>query len=233
MQLQAQMALGGLLPNHLMGAVNPNQLQKLGNMPNISNLPHLPGLSAGGNVSSQQQPSTMLQQQLPSLPALSNPLRSFSSMQHDDFTSQYNNMISKGTKHLRAFHSTNENTSNEPVRGGIRKASQMLAQRSNSMSMLDGSDLAGYDPTTMDEKDLKKLRRKQSNRESARRSRLRKQAECESLQGENHTLKAELQLLRKENTDLKDLVMRLQDRLDGLDRQMKHVQRATPEPVEG
>ena len=32
-----------------------------------------------------------------------------------------------------------------------------------------------------DERELKRLRRKQSNRESARRSRLRKQAECEAL----------------------------------------------------
>nr|QLC27632.1 bZIP transcription factor 6 [Chlorella sp. HS2] len=32
-----------------------------------------------------------------------------------------------------------------------------------------------------DERELKRLRRKQSNRESARRSRLRKQAECEQL----------------------------------------------------
>ena len=32
-----------------------------------------------------------------------------------------------------------------------------------------------------DEREVKKMRRKQSNRESARRSRLRKQAECEQL----------------------------------------------------
>jgi plant G-box-binding factor len=34
-----------------------------------------------------------------------------------------------------------------------------------------------------DEREVKRLRRKQSNRESARRSRLRKQAECEDLTG--------------------------------------------------
>ncbi len=33
----------------------------------------------------------------------------------------------------------------------------------------------------LDEREAKRLRRKQSNRESARRSRLRKQAECEAL----------------------------------------------------
>ena len=54
----------------------------------------------------------------------------------------------------------------------------------------------------MDERELKRQRRKQSNRESARRSRLRKQAECEELGGrvdalstENITLRAELDRL--------------------------------------
>ncbi|XP_042508526.1 G-box-binding factor 1 isoform X2 [Macadamia integrifolia] len=56
-----------------------------------------------------------------------------------------------------------------------------------------------------DERELKKQRRKQSNRESARRSRLRKQAECEELQSkvdalsnENRTLKDEMQRLAEE-----------------------------------
>ena len=56
----------------------------------------------------------------------------------------------------------------------------------------------------MDERELKRQRRKQSNRESARRSRLRKQAECEDLGGrvdalstENVTLRAELARLKE------------------------------------
>ncbi|KAJ0989914.1 hypothetical protein J5N97_008270 [Dioscorea zingiberensis] len=76
-------------------------------------------------------------------------------------------------------------------------------------------------PTEMwlqDEREIKRQRRKQSNRESARRSRLRKQAECEelaqrveSLKDENTSLRAEVNQIRKEyeqllaqNTSLKE-----------------------------
>ncbi|KAL5995535.1 hypothetical protein ACLOJK_025598 [Asimina triloba] len=55
-----------------------------------------------------------------------------------------------------------------------------------------------------DERELKRQRRKQSNRESARRSRLRKQAECEelaqrveALKEENSSLRDELELMRE------------------------------------
>ncbi|KAJ8646811.1 hypothetical protein MRB53_008559 [Persea americana] len=60
-----------------------------------------------------------------------------------------------------------------------------------------------------DERELKRQRRKQSNRESARRSRLRKQAECEelakhveTLQEEHSSLKDELQHMREEHEKL-------------------------------
>ncbi|XP_058108403.1 bZIP transcription factor 1-B-like isoform X2 [Magnolia sinica] len=49
-----------------------------------------------------------------------------------------------------------------------------------------------------DERELKRQRRKQSNRESARRSRLRKQAECEELAQRVDTLKDENNSLREE-----------------------------------
>ncbi|GFP84439.1 g-box-binding factor 1 [Phtheirospermum japonicum] len=61
------------------------------------------------------------------------------------------------------------------------------------------------DQWVQDERELKRQKRKQSNRESARRSRLRKQAECEDLQqrvdklsNENHTLRDELQRLSED-----------------------------------
>ena len=54
----------------------------------------------------------------------------------------------------------------------------------------------------LDEREMKRQRRKQSNRESARRSRLRKQAECDALQKENKILKGEIQQLQNEKVEL-------------------------------
>ncbi|CAO2830258.1 unnamed protein product [Amaranthus hypochondriacus] len=53
-----------------------------------------------------------------------------------------------------------------------------------------------------DERELKRQKRKQSNRESARRSRLRKQAECEELQ-------RRVEALNNENSNLRDELSRL------------------------
>uniref|UniRef100_A0A6N2LAJ4 BZIP domain-containing protein n=1 Tax=Salix viminalis TaxID=40686 RepID=A0A6N2LAJ4_SALVM len=74
-----------------------------------------------------------------------------------------------------------------------------------------------------DERELKRQKRKQSNRESARRSRLRKQAECEELQvrveslsNDNSNLRDELQSLsgecnklKSENDSIKEELTRL------------------------
>ncbi|XP_057449414.1 G-box-binding factor 1 isoform X2 [Lotus japonicus] len=68
-----------------------------------------------------------------------------------------------------------------------------------------GPDATLGEPWRQDEREVKRQKRKLSNRESARRSRLRKQAECEELQkrveslgNENQTLREELQRVSEE-----------------------------------
>ncbi|KAK9165590.1 hypothetical protein Scep_000781 [Stephania cephalantha] len=60
-----------------------------------------------------------------------------------------------------------------------------------------------------DERELKKLKRKQSNRESARRSRLRKQEECEQLQ-------TSVERLNNENETLKKNIKELSEKCEAL-----------------
>jgi len=93
-------------------------------------------------------------------------------------------------------------------------------------------------PIIQDERELKRQKRKQSNRDSARRSRLRKQAECEELaqraevlKQENASLKDEVSRIRKEydellskNSSLKDNIGDKQHKTDeaGLDNKLQH-----------
>jgi plant G-box-binding factor len=67
----------------------------------------------------------------------------------------------------------------------------------------------------MSDRDVKRLRRKQSNRESARRSRLRKQAECETLQRQNADLASQIQQLREEQVQFMARIEILQGKLAG------------------
>ncbi|KAF8098977.1 hypothetical protein N665_0255s0052 [Sinapis alba] len=127
----------------------------------------------------------------------------------------------------------NEENANHQEQGSVRKASfgQMLADassQSNTTGEIQGSvPMKPLAPGTnlnmgmdlwssqagvavKDERELKRQKRKQSNRESARRSRLRKQAECEQLQqrvesltSENQSLRDELQRLSSECEKLK------------------------------
>ncbi|KAF8082893.1 hypothetical protein N665_0802s0007 [Sinapis alba] len=72
--------------------------------------------------------------------------------------------------------------------------------------VVDGSQSQTW---IQDERELKRQRRKQSNRESARRSRLRKQAECDELaqradvlNGENASLRADINKLKSQYEEL-------------------------------
>ncbi|CAH1415211.1 unnamed protein product [Lactuca virosa] len=84
-----------------------------------------------------------------------------------------------------------------------------------NLNIVSGGMLAGSRETIQpqiwlqDERELKRQRRKQSNRESARRSRLRKQAECdelaqraEALKDENASLRAEVSRIRTDYDQL-------------------------------
>ncbi|XP_044466368.1 bZIP transcription factor 16-like [Mangifera indica] len=82
-----------------------------------------------------------------------------------------------------------------PVAGGIVTA----GSRDNVQSQL----------WLQDDRELKRQRRKQSNRESARRSRLRKQAECDEL-----ALRAEA--LKEENANLKSEVNQIRSKYEQL-----------------
>ncbi|KAG8100317.1 hypothetical protein GUJ93_ZPchr0013g36391 [Zizania palustris] len=89
-------------------------------------------------------------------------------------------------------------------------ASPALAVPSGQGEANPGLPLARCDGTAqLDERELKRERRKQSNRESARRSRLRKQQECEELARkvaelttENNALRTELDQLKKACEDM-------------------------------
>ncbi|CAK9264062.1 unnamed protein product [Sphagnum jensenii] len=99
--------------------------------------------------------------------------------------------------------------------GGKGSGSMAMSQSSNgddnesgSEGSTDGSKQMSASPSVnatppselwlQDEREVKRQRRKQSNRESARRSRLRKQAECEELGARADTLAVENQALRNE-----------------------------------
>ncbi|XP_033146406.1 G-box-binding factor 1 isoform X1 [Brassica rapa] len=117
---------------------------------------------------------------------------------------------------MLADASSQSNTTGE-IQGSVPM--KPLAPGTNlNMGMDLWSSQAGV--PVKDERELKRQKRKQSNRESARRSRLRKQAECEQLQqrvesltSENQSLRDELQRLSGECEKLKTQNSSIQDEL--------------------
>ncbi|XP_042014636.1 G-box-binding factor 1-like isoform X3 [Salvia splendens] len=133
-----------------------------------------------------------------------------------------------------ASHENNNQDFSASKKGSFN---QMLADGANAQNNAGSGPMklrpnsAGVAPSGMmndqwiqqEEREIKKQKRKQSNRESARRSRLRKQAECEDLQhrvdllnGENRGLTDELQRLSEEceklvseNNSIKDELIKM------------------------
>lgn len=81
----------------------------------------------------------------------------------------------------------------------------------------------GTELCLQDERELKRQRRKQSNRESARRSRMRKQAECEELARRVEELKNENVALRTELARLREECGKLSSQNNSLTERLKNV----------
>ena len=86
----------------------------------------------------------------------------------------------------------------------------------------------GSNGTIADERELKKQKRKQSNRESARRSRLRKQAECEDLSTRVANLEKLNRSLSEELLQMKAKCKRLTGDNSSLQQQLKGRGAAAP-----
>ncbi|XP_057869014.1 bZIP transcription factor 16 isoform X1 [Cryptomeria japonica] len=85
-----------------------------------------------------------------------------------------------------------------PVKGRRGTAAITSTIVPTNTQLIPGRDGLPSELWVQDERELKRQRRKQSNRESARRSRLRKQAECEELTAKVDILSAENMALRNE-----------------------------------
>ncbi|XP_057869022.1 bZIP transcription factor 16 isoform X4 [Cryptomeria japonica] len=90
------------------------------------------------------------------------------------------------------------NGSVAPVKGRRGTAAITSTIVPTNTQLIPGRDGLPSELWVQDERELKRQRRKQSNRESARRSRLRKQAECEELTAKVDILSAENMALRNE-----------------------------------
>ncbi|KAK7366987.1 hypothetical protein VNO80_08992 [Phaseolus coccineus] len=104
-----------------------------------------------------------------------------------------------------------------------------LARKVPSTAVAGSRDSVQSQLWLQDEREIKRQRRKQSNRESARRSRLRKQAECdelaqraEALKEENASLRSEVSRIRSDYEQLLSENTALKERLGELPANDQH-----------
>lgn len=121
-------------------------------------------------------------------------------------------------------------TNSRGKRGAAVVASTAMIPTNNMM--VPARDGVPSELWLQDERELKRQRRKQSNRESARRSRLRKQAECEDLAARVEKLATENSSLRSEITRLAEECKKLSADNTSLQEQLQ-VQSAHPEMLVG
>ncbi|KAL0927532.1 hypothetical protein M5K25_001708 [Dendrobium thyrsiflorum] len=125
-----------------------------------------------------------------------------------------------------------------PIHGKVPAtavATPMIPGATSELWMqLDGYANAGFSDGN-DEREIKRQKRKQSNRESARRSRLRKQAECEELahrvevlKEENASLRAEVNRIKKEHEQLILQNASLKERLGEIPKGTKELSHENP-----
>lgn len=105
-------------------------------------------------------------------------------------------------------------------RSAVAKTTTMVPSP-QSMSLVVPRDAVPPDLWLQDEREVKRQRRKQSNRESARRSRLRKQAECEELAHRVESLKAENLALRTELNQVEEECRKLSTKNTTLRKKMQ------------
>lgn len=96
-----------------------------------------------------------------------------------------------------------------PVKGRRGTAPIISTIVPTNAQLIPGRDGLPSELWVQDERELKRQRRKQSNRESARRSRLRKQAECEELTAKVDVLSAQNMALKSELTHVEEERKRL------------------------
>ncbi|VVB13868.1 unnamed protein product [Arabis nemorensis] len=113
-----------------------------------------------------------------------------------------------------------EGTPTKDVKQLVQSSSFRSVSQSSGDNGVKPVQVAGAIVSPGNEKELKRERRKQSNRESARRSRLRKQAETEelarkveALTAENMALRSELNQLNEKSDKLRGVNATLQDKL--------------------